>query len=92
MAKKVSTISYKPLNPDWVVSKTYELGKDILEPGDKIKVKFQRGEFKFIRHIYNSKLKTEWIDVTGQEGWRSFRVEDVKKIKPKKLRKKKNVN
>jgi hypothetical protein len=80
------------LNPNWKVSEEYTQGKDVLVPGDKVKVKFNRGEYKFIRHVYNTKTQTEWIDVVGGDGFRSFYVFDVKKVKPKKFRKKKNVN
>jgi hypothetical protein len=88
--KKQSKVEIK-LNPNWVVTEEYPLGKDTLVPGDKVKVKFIRGQYNFIRHVYNSKTKTEWFDVVGPDGFRSFRIEDVRKIKPKKFRRKKNV-
>ena len=90
-AKKQGKVEIK-LNPNWVVTEEYSLGKDLLVPGDNVKVKFIRGQYKFIRHIYNTNTKTEWFDVVGPDGFRSFRIEEVKKIKPKKFRRKRNVN
>jgi hypothetical protein len=89
--KKQNKVKIK-LNPNWVVTEEYSLGKDYLVPGDNVRIKFFRGQYKFIRHIYNTNTKTEWFDVVGPDGFRSLRIEDVKKIKPKKFRKKSNVN
>ena len=46
----------------------------------------------FEKYVINSKTKTEWIDVVGPTGYRSFYPEQLKGIiKPKRKRKKKNV-
>jgi hypothetical protein len=80
------------VNPDWTIFETYSHNKDVIAEGDKVKIKFERGEFKFWRHVINSKTKTEWIDCYGETGYRSFYPESLKgKVKPKKFRKKKNV-
>ena len=80
------------LNPNWTVFETYVHGKDEIAFGDKVKFKYERDEFKFLRHIIHGKLKVEWLDVVGPTGYRSFYIEDLKgKVKPKKFRKKRNV-
>jgi len=90
MAKKKET----PLNinPKWAVTYSYQHGKDLIEPGDPIRIKFVRGTFKFLRHIRHIEKGVSWIDCTGPEGYKSFYVEELKgKVKPKKFRRKKNV-
>lgn len=80
------------LNPNWQVSEEYKHGKDTIAYGDKIKIKFERGEFKFIRHVYHTTRDVEWIDCVSAEGFRSFYVASLKgKVKPRKIRVKKNV-
>lgn len=89
MAKKETPLN---LNPNWTVFETYQHGRDEIVYGDKVKIKYERGEFKFLRHVINGALKKEWIDVIGDSGYRSFYVEDIRgKVKPRKIRKKRNV-
>lgn len=89
MSKKAVDIRY---NPSWVVSFEYQHGKDLIVPGTAIKFKGQRGTFKFNKHVINRELNTEWIDVVGDTGYRSFYVHDLKGIiKPKKKRIKNSV-
>lgn len=84
MAKKKTSISY---NPNWLVSFEYQHGKDLVVPGTLVKIKNVRGEFKFQKHVKNSKSGVEWIDVLGNTGYRSFYLHDFKGIiKPKKKR------
>lgn len=93
MAKTKQRITPTNLNPNWIVTEEFTFGKDVIVPGDKVKIRFVRGEFKFIRHVYHTKLDVQWIDCVNSEGYRSFYVVDLKgKIKPRKFRKKKNVD
>ena len=54
MAKKQYVMPIN-LNPNWLVSQEYQHGKDLIAPGDKIKIKFERGEYKFIHHVFHIK-------------------------------------
>lgn len=86
MAKKKVEMTY---NPNWTIWYEYQLGKDILVPGTPVKIKYERGVYKFEKYVINSKTRTEWIDVTGPEGYRSFYTEQIKGVvKPKRTRKK----
>jgi len=90
MAKKKDTPMN--LNPAWEVTYFYKHGRDEIEPGDFVKIKFQRGQFKFLRHVYHTEKGVAWLDCFGPEGYRSFYIEELKgKVKPKKFRRKKNV-
>lgn len=77
MPKKTTEFKY---NPAWIVSFEYQHGKDLITPGTLIKFKGQRGAFKFNKHVINKELNTEWIDVVGDTGYRSFYVHDLKGI------------
>lgn len=89
MAKKPVEIKY---NPNWIVSFEYKHNKDILVKGTEIKFKYQRGIYRFEKHVINTKTNSEWIDCIGFDGYRSFSVDDLKGIiKPRKKRIKKNV-
>lgn len=89
MAKKPVVVTY---NPDWEVFLEYQHGKDLIVKGTEIKFKYARGIYKFQKHVKNIKTGTEWLDVVGPDGYRSFYLGDLKGIiKPKKKRVPKNV-
>jgi hypothetical protein len=71
----------------------YELqfGKDVIKPGDKIRIKNDRVTYTFRCMAHNISLDTTWIDCIGPDGdWRSFRVSKLKSlVKPKRSRAKK---
>ena len=69
-----------------------EFGKDIIKPGTIIKIKNERGTFKFRCLVHNSHLDVSWIDCfdTTTQQYRAFDVHRLKGIvKPKKSRRKK---
>lgn len=73
-------------HPDIVVQYELEFKKDIIKPGNKIKIKNKRSTFRFRCLAHNTKLDSTWIDCmdmdTGE--WRSFRVEQIRNlVKPK---------
>jgi len=89
MAKAKVEIKY---NPDWTVWFQYQHGKDTITPGTQLKFKYVRGIYKFEKYVINGKTKTDWIDVIGPDGYRSFSTENLKGVvKPKIRRQKKNV-
>jgi hypothetical protein len=80
-------------HPNIQVEYMYVDGKDLVEPGDDIKFKWERGTFKFRCLAHNILLDVRWIDCIDKESgeWRSFRVEKFKgKVKPRRRRKVKN--
>ena len=87
MAKKPVVIAY---NPNWVVKFEYKHNRDLILPGTQIKIKYERGTYKFEKYVINSATGKEWIDVIGFDGYRSFSVDKLKGIiKPKRKRIKK---
>ena len=99
MAKrKVNRSKFVPqhnqINTHWVATPSYQVSeRRTLEPGDEIKITQVWGtRFRFVRHVYNPKTETEWIDCIelhkGQPAQqRSFRPERIK-VLPKKRKKK----
>lgn len=76
--------------PEIAVEYQFIDGKDIIEPNELIKFKWERGTFKFRCLAHNITLDTRWIDCMDLETgeWRSFRVEKLKgKVKPRRRRK-----
>lgn len=84
MAKKKVELRY---NPNWTVWYEYQHGRDVIIPGTEIKFKYNKHTYRFQKYVINSKTKSDWIDVVGPDGFRSFHTEDLKGIiKPKKKR------
>lgn len=71
----------------------YELafGNDIIKPGNPIKIKNQRGVYKFRCLAHNIKLDETWFDCLSPEGaMYSFRIDKLKcLVKPKRSRRRK---
>jgi hypothetical protein len=69
-----------------VVAFEFPFGKDVIRTGDKIKIRNQRGTYRFYKIVHHTELDVTWVDVmnvdTGQ--WHSFYIDRVKTlIKPK---------
>lgn len=77
-----------PEHPDWwQVSDTYRRGpRQELTRGSQLKIKGVRGEtFRFYNHVvvppHGDKTEpVEWITVTGETGFRSFRPDRISRV------------
>ncbi len=78
-------------NDDIHVQYELEFKKDIIKPGNPIKIKNTRGVFKFRCIAHNIKLDVTWIDCMDENGqFRSFYIDQLKMlVKPKRSRRKK---
>lgn len=80
------------------ISVFYEMkfGKHVINPGDNIKIKNERGTFKFLQLVHNAAKDVTWIDCyfPSQGTYHSFYVDRLKGPVPakKSIRKKINVN
>lgn len=56
-----------------------------LTPGREIRVRGERGTFRFVRHVTNTRTGAEWLDVyggqVGHECLRAFRPDRVAVVK-----------
>ena len=68
----------------WHVAEVARVRGQVLTPGRELRVRGERGRFRFVRHVRNVHLDTEWIDVyggpAGHETLRSFRPEWVTRV------------
>lgn len=78
------------------VSVQYELlyNGDVIHPGDRIKVKYQRGIFKFRCLVHKLEDDIAWFDCIDEANgeWRSFHLNKLKgPVKKRSRRNKQNV-
>jgi len=75
-------------HPDIEAAFEYEHNGDVMVPGTKFKVKYNRGEFKFRCVATNTRTGKVWIDaIEVGSAFRSFYPEMIKGIvKPKRRR------
>ena len=88
MARKKKYKSDVPRpNDGWIVSTEIQINGRNVVPGTELKIKRNRGRFRFLKHVTTEK-GVEWIEVIGgpkgAEKWRSFRVDAVKTVHYKK--------
>lgn len=80
------------------ISVFYEMkfGNELINPGDSIRFKNEKGTFKFLQLVHNSQKDVTWIDcyLPSHGTYHSFYVDRLKgPIRAKKsIRKKSNVN
>lgn len=97
MRKNKTEYDKEPYNTNDDISVFYEIkyGKDVIKPGDIIKIKDARGTFRFIQLAHNIQKDVTWIDcmnnITGE--YRSFYIDRLKGLirAKKSIRKKMNV-
>jgi len=80
-----------PYHNNITVFYEWNIGKDIILPGDKILFKNVRGKFTYIKTVENRDKNVVWIDCIEDKTktFRSFYADKLKlKVKPKKFRKK----
>ena len=92
--KASALLSEEPeyLNPHVLVSYELPFGRDTLKPGDIVRIKNDRGRYRFTRVATNTEKAVTWIDChdIASGTFRSFYVESIKCIeRPKRSRRKK---
>ena len=64
-----------------VVEYRFVHDKDVIEPGTKIRFKFDRQGYKFRCVAHNILLDSRWIDCIGDDGaWYSMSIEKLKGV------------
>jgi hypothetical protein len=87
MKKKRSNKKPEPYEVNPKIEVAYELRLSptvILVPGDRFKIKGERGVFAFVRTAKNTETEKEWVDCTSilKKKSRSFRLDRItKKVK-----------
>ena len=69
---------------DWTVKEEIQINGRHVSKGTELKIRGERGRFRFVKYVYNQKLDVDWIDVWGgpkrTPSMRSFRVDDVQRV------------
>jgi len=83
MARRKSKSITPDLSADWEKSESLQVNGRNIQPGTELRIRNQRGRFRFIKHV-KTPAGAEWVDVWGGpkgcEQWRSFRVEDIRTV------------
>lgn len=74
--------------PDfWKVTGHARINGRNVVPGTELAIRGERGRFRFVKHVRNTRTGLEWIDVyggpSGHETIRSFRPERVRTVRTK---------
>ena len=72
-------------NDHWVITEEITVNGRKVVRGTEISITGERGRFKFLKHVYNPKTDSSWIDVVGGSSTaasqhRSFRQERIKTV------------
>lgn len=79
----------QPHPDNWHVSASYQHGSQQLTPGRLLKIRGERGQFRFLRHVMaepadHRRKRREWIDVVGGTPgvtmFRSFRPDRIRRV------------
>jgi len=83
MARRKSKSITPDLSADWEKSESLQVNGRNIQPGTELRIRNQRGRFRFIKHV-KTPAGAEWVDVWGGpkgcEQWRSFRTEQVQRV------------
>ncbi len=83
MARKKAT-QREPywLNPHIKTMHELPFGRDIIKPGDNIRIKNQRGTYKVYQFAYNDQTAVTWVDCMHNDhgSFHSFYVTRIKRV------------
>lgn len=82
--KRVTEEDHIPYSNNANINVYYELDFNgyTIKPGDKIKIKNERGSFKFLHFVHNIEKDVQWIDCMHPDTgvFRSFYVDRLKGV------------
>lgn len=78
----------KPVEPrpndDWVVTEELKVNGRIVTKDTELSIKGESGRYRFVKHVYNPRVDSEWIDVIGgakgYSSYRSFHPDRIKTV------------
>lgn len=69
----------------WDVADVARVRGQVLTPGRELRIRGERGTFRFVRHVTNARTGAAWLDVyggqAGHECLRAFRADRVTTVK-----------
>jgi hypothetical protein len=80
MRKRKSSIPDGPRpNKDWEIQTEMQINGRHVKPGTELKVTGWSGRYRFVKYVKTEK-GIEWIDLVGNEGFRSCSPEKIKRV------------
>lgn len=80
-----NTLTRATVPADWSVAEVARVRGQVLTPGRELRIRGERGTFRFVRHVRNTRTGAEWLDVyggaPGHECLRAFYVGRVASVK-----------
>ena len=74
----------RPLPDDWIESREIVVNGRHVEPGVELKIRGERGRFRFVKHVSRPERGVEWVDVWGgprhHAQLRSFRPDRIRTV------------
>lgn len=72
-------------NSHWVITEEITVNGRKVIKGTELSIEGERGRYKFLKHVYNPKTDSSWIDVVGGSNTaasqhRSFRQDRIKTV------------
>ena len=72
-------------NEHWVITEEITVNGRKVVRGTELSIEGERGRYKFLKHVYNPKTDSSWIDVVGGSNTaasqhRSFRQDRIKTV------------
>ena len=72
-------------NDHWVISEEITVNGRKVVRGTELSITGERGRYRFLKHVYNPKTDSSWIDVVGGSNTaasqhRSFRQDRIKTV------------
>ena len=72
-------------NDHWVITEEITVNGRKVVRGTELSITGERGRYKFLKHVYNPKTDSAWIDVVGGSNTaasqhRSFRQDRIKTV------------
>ena len=72
-------------NDHWVITEEIIVNGRKVVRGTELSIEGERGRYKFLKHVYNPKTDSSWIDVVGGSNTaasqhRSFRQDRIKTV------------
>lgn len=81
--KKVMDALTGPI-AEWKIKTELQINGRHVTKGTELKIRGERGRFRFVKYVYNPELDVEWIDVWGgpkkMPAMRSFRLDQVQRV------------
>lgn len=69
---------------NWIIKEEMQINGRHVVKGTELKIRGERGRFRFVKYVYNEELDVDWIDVWGgpkrYPALRSFRVDQVQRV------------